>query len=65
MHITFTDFVYFKIIILMSSSRSSSSSRKKEIPWNKETAKALGIFFHSQIKQILELNYQLSLYRAQ
>ena len=33
-------------------------SKKKEILWNKETAKALGIFFHSQIKQVLELNYQ-------
>ena len=32
-------------------------SKKKEILCNKETAKALGIFFHSQIKQVLELNY--------
>ena len=28
-------------------------SKKKEILWNKETTKALGISFHSQIKQVL------------
>ena len=33
-------------------------SKKKELIWNKDTTKALGIYFHSQIKQVLELNYK-------
>ena len=33
-------------------------SKKKEINWNTESSKALGIVFHSQIKEILNLNYQ-------
>ena len=33
-------------------------SKKKELIWNKDTAKALGIYFHSHIQQVLELNYK-------
>ena len=33
-------------------------SKKKQINWNTETSKALGIVFYSQIKEILNLNYQ-------
>ena len=33
-------------------------SKNKELIWNKDTAKALGIYFHSHIQQVLELNYK-------
>ena len=33
-------------------------SKKKEIIWNKDTAKALGIHFHSRTEQIMELNFK-------
>ena len=33
-------------------------SKKKEMIWNKDTAKALGIHFHSRTEQIMELNFK-------
>ena len=42
----------------LRNEHDSVYSNKKEINWKTETSKALGIVFHSQIKEILNLNYQ-------